>query len=243
MLMNRDPRPVGALCVSCDPDGAAPVSNAEFSRSAPEEFDSGSVRAMSENGQYVFFDSADPLVARASNETLDVYQWHEGQVSLIGSGTSQAPSFFLGASADGSNVFFGTHAQLVPQDTDSLGDVYDARICTSGEPCLPSPAGEATAQCEGDACQAPPLAPRETSPGSLSFSGAGNLAAPEVKTVARAKAKPLTRAQKLTAALKTCRHDRSKAKRASCEKQARKKYGPAKVKKKASKAKSNGRSE
>ncbi len=45
-----------------------------------------------------------------------------------------------------------------------------------------------------------------------------------------AKAKVLTRAQKLKAALKACRKDRSKAKRAKCERTARKKYGPVKAK-------------
>jgi hypothetical protein len=45
-----------------------------------------------------------------------------------------------------------------------------------------------------------------------------------------AKAKALTRAQKLKVALKACKKDRSKAKRAKCEGAARKKYGPAKAK-------------
>ncbi len=45
-----------------------------------------------------------------------------------------------------------------------------------------------------------------------------------------AKAKVLTREQKLKAALKVCKKDRSKAKRAKCEGAARKKYGPAKAK-------------
>jgi hypothetical protein len=38
--------------------------------------------------------------------------------------------------------------------------------------------------------------------------------------------KTLTRAQKLAAALKVCRRDRKKAKRQSCEKAARKSFGP-----------------
>jgi hypothetical protein len=50
-----------------------------------------------------------------------------------------------------------------------------------------------------------------------------------------AKAKALTRAQKLKAALKTCKKDRLKAKRAKCETAARKKYGPVKSKRKAKK--------
>jgi hypothetical protein len=49
-----------------------------------------------------------------------------------------------------------------------------------------------------------------------------------------AKKKSLTRAQKLAAALRAC-HKKTKAKRASCEKAAHKRYGPAKVKKKAKK--------
>ena len=53
-------------------------------------------------------------------------------------------------------------------------------------------------------------------------------------TPAVVKPKALTRAQKLAAALKVCRRDKKKAKRQSCEKQARKAYGPvAKGKKKA----------
>jgi hypothetical protein len=46
-----------------------------------------------------------------------------------------------------------------------------------------------------------------------------------------AKKKSLTRAQKLAAALKVC-HKKAKGKRASCEKRARKKYGPVRPKKK-----------
>jgi hypothetical protein len=49
---------------------------------------------------------------------------------------------------------------------------------------------------------------------------------------AKVKTKALTRAQKLAKALKACRKDKNKHKRASCERQARKKYGPVKTKKK-----------
>jgi hypothetical protein len=45
------------------------------------------------------------------------------------------------------------------------------------------------------------------------------------------KKKALTRRQKLAAALKTCHKDKSKAKRAKCERQARKRYGPTPKKK------------
>lgn len=52
-----------------------------------------------------------------------------------------------------------------------------------------------------------------------------------VTTTGCAKKKALTRPQKLAAALKTCHKDKSKAKRASCEHAARKRYGPTAKKK------------
>jgi hypothetical protein len=57
--------------------------------------------------------------------------------------------------------------------------------------------------------------------------------APSGETTApTAKAKPLTNAQKLAKALKACKKDKSKGKRATCEKQARKRYATTKAKKK-----------
>jgi hypothetical protein len=208
------------ICVSCDPIGDLPVSNAEIARSAPQSPAGGSVRAMSDDGAYVFFDTADPLVAQDNNGTLDVYEWHEGKTSLISSGADAAPSFFLGSSPDGANVFIGTHAELTSEDGDTGGDVYDARICKTSDPCVASPAAR-TAQCEGDACQNPPPAPIDTTPASFGFSGAGNFAP---STKAHTKSKPLTRAQKLARALKACRHN-GKRRRLACERQARKRYG------------------
>jgi hypothetical protein len=51
---------------------------------------------------------------------------------------------------------------------------------------------------------------------------------PPPKALTPSATKPLTRAQKLGKALKTCKKDRSKARQSKCEKEARKKYGPAK---------------
>jgi hypothetical protein len=50
-----------------------------------------------------------------------------------------------------------------------------------------------------------------------------------------AKTKALTRAQKLAKALKACKKDKNKGKRAKCEAAARKKFGPVKTKAKAKK--------
>jgi hypothetical protein len=210
----------GLVCVSCDPSGGLPVSNAVFS---PGAFPSnnpaaGGVRAMSDDGSFVFFDSSDALVSGDTNGTQDVYEWHDGVVSLISSGEDPAQSYFLGTSASGHDVFFGTHARLVPQDTDSAGDIYDARVCEpeNGDPCIGPRAG-GTVQCEGDACQNPPPAPTDATPGSMSLAGAGNT------TTTGLKPKGLTRSQLLGRALKECR-GKPKRKRAACERAARKRY-------------------
>jgi hypothetical protein len=208
------------LCVSCAPESVEPVANpsSEFSRSAMLLPDAETVRGMSDDGSYVFFDTAQALVPQDTNGTLDVYEWHNGTISLISSGQDSPPSYFLGASPDGSNVFFGTHAQLVPQDTDAAGDLYDARICTTEDPCIKPPVGE-TAQCEGGACQNPPSEPIDTTPKSETSTQVRSKAKPT------SKAKPLTRAQKLSRALAACKKG-PKRKRGSCERQARRNYGP-----------------
>jgi hypothetical protein len=173
---------------------------------------------MSDDGSYVFFDTADPLVARDGNRTLDVYEWTPMAISLISSGSDPAPSFFIGASSDGANVFFGTHARLVSQDTDTNGDLYDARICTEASPCISPPPGE-TAQCQGDACQPPSTVPIDATPSSITFTGPGNFLVSKGRG-----SKPQTRTQLLKKALRKCRKKRGRS-RASCIRGAEKRYG------------------
>jgi hypothetical protein len=233
----------GLACISCDPSGQAPRSNAGFAELAGSETDpsAGPVRAISDDGAYAFFSSADPLVPQAENDTLNVYEWHEGRISLISGGESPYPSFFVGMSADASNVFFGSHANLIPWlDTESQGNLYDARICTTAEPCI-EPPSTGTAKCEGGDCQHPPSAPIDETPASLAFSGPGNsLPGPAPSTVKPPPTAAQLRAKALATALKACKKDRSKKQRAACETQARKKYAPAKKAKKAKKT-SNGK--
>jgi hypothetical protein len=166
------------LCVSCNPDGASPTSNAEFVRSREsfaEHNDIGAPRALSDDGSYAFFDTEEGLVPNDTNGKLDVYEWHEGHgISLISSGTDSSPSFFLEASPDGRNVFFGTHSRLVPQDTDAKGDLYDARVCSAEEPCIQPPL-QKEGLCEADACSHPAPAPNDATPSSLTFTGPGDL--------------------------------------------------------------------
>ncbi|MGA9877065.1 MAG: hypothetical protein WBQ21_14785 [Solirubrobacteraceae bacterium] len=180
------------VCVSCDPNGSPPVSDSRFARSGvPGDDPAGATpRGISDDGSYVFFDTGESLVPQDTNGQIDVYEWHEGVISLISSGTESSASFFLDSSADGSNVFFGTHARLVPQDTDTSGDLYDARIGGG----FGVSAG--TGQCEGDACQNPQSAPLDQTPASLTFSGPGNPMSEPAPTV-KAKVKTKTKKKKL----------------------------------------------
>ena len=209
-------------------------------------------RYLSDSGR-LFFNSNDALVPQDINGTEDVYEYEPpgvgscaassvtfsersgGCVGLISSGTSSEESVFLDASESGGDVFFLTAAKLASQDYDTNLDVYDARECTAQAPCVSSPV--APPECTtADACRAAST-PQPTifgAPPSATFSGAGN-PAPAPTATANAKAKPLTRAQELAKALKACKKQ-PKKQRAACEKQARKKYGASKAKKK-SKAK------
>jgi hypothetical protein len=139
----------------------------------------------------VFFSTEASLVPQDTNGVLDVYEWHEGEISLLSSGQDPLPSDFLGASPDGANVFFGTHARLVPADTSGGGNVYDARVCTAVEPCIAAALAR-EGLCEGDACSHPAAAPSDATPGSATFSGPGDLtlapsATPRVKTCVKPK--------------------------------------------------------
>jgi len=200
----------------------------------------GQSRYLSDEGR-LFFNSPDHLVPAATGVKAKVYEYEPGGVGgcqggggcvgLISSGTSEHEAAFLEASASGDDAFFLTASPLIPQDVDSNFDVYDARVC--GEACPPPPSGEKQA-CEGEECQPSESASHLPGAASTTSSGSGNLVQQlhvlPAKEAAEPKStpKPLTRAQKLANALKACRKDKNKRKRAVCEAQARKKYGPVK---------------
>jgi DNA-binding beta-propeller fold protein YncE len=189
---------------------------------------------VSEDGSYIVFQSNDALTPQVHGGLNNVYEWHDGNVYLISDGTdSQAASGFsatglIGIDASGANVFFTTADRLVGQDTDEVRDIYDARI-DGGFPA-PTPAPS----CSGEGCQGP-LSSSLVPPllGSTGAPAIGNAVPPVTKPVTpQPKPKLLTRAQKLTKALKQCKKDKKLQKRRSCEKEARKKYGTKAKKKK-----------
>lgn len=168
-----------------------------------------------------------------------------GCIGLISSGSGESESAFLDASVrggeqangqdgqeGGGDVFFVTAVPLVSQDSDTTFDAYDAHECTTELPCLTPQHGEPVSVCDGEAsCKAPFSPPAPSGVATAGGPSSGNLA-PQgnvlaSKTVVKAPAaRPLTRAQKLKRALKACRRLRSKAKRAACERSARKRYEP-----------------
>jgi hypothetical protein len=195
------------MCVSCGPGKAPTQGNAHVAKEAtwngtPDT--TPGVVEMSDDGRYVFFESSASLTPKAVNdETIstffgegfsNVYEWEAdgtgacaqslGCTYLISQGNSQIGSFLIGASSDGRDVFIGTHAQLLPQDIDAYGDIYDARI-GGGFPPPPSGSGA----CQGDACQSPPAAPNDPTPASSSFSGPGNPMAMLATSRSRVRAK------------------------------------------------------
>ncbi len=164
---------------------------------------------MSNDGSFVFFTSPVALVPGALDDVevprvdgrsalaQNVYEWHEGHVYLISDGRDATLSAgassvqLLGSDASGANVFFTTADPLVAQDTDTQTDIYDARICTASEPCIPS--SPPVVSCQGEACHGTPGgAPSLSVPASATFSGAGN----PVSVAAKPAVKPKKKAKK-----------------------------------------------
>ncbi len=138
--------------------------------------------AVSNDGSYVVFQSADGLTPGALNGfhgefayAQNVYEYHNGNVYLISDGQDtshheeKSSVQVVGLSPSGQDVFFETADQLVGQDVDSQLDIYDARIdggFAAPVSLLPS--------CSGDACQGElSAAPVLLSPGS-EFQAGGN---------------------------------------------------------------------
>jgi hypothetical protein len=216
-------------------------------------------RYLSDSGR-LFFNSADALVPEVADATRpeevnhayqnvgveNVYEYEPSGVgscngatgscvSLISSGSSTLESAFMEATPSGDDVFFLTGARLVPEDSDTAFDVYDARVCTPENPCL-TPSPSAPPGCSAaDACRPgePPQEAALTPAGTATFSGPGNApGAPGSKlgvlgTHAKSP-KPLTRAEKLARALKACTRLEKRARRHLCEVSARRRYAPEK---------------
>jgi hypothetical protein len=193
------------VCASCDPSGARPVAPAELGGTERDPTSMASVspfylpRNLSEGGGRLFFQSLDPLVSHDSNGKLDVYEWEAagegscgqagGCVYPISDVAGNHESHFMDASPSGNDVFLATADQLLPSDTDTRVDVYDARVGGGFPVSTPPPVCD-----NGDSCK-PPVLPQPSifaASGSATFSGLGNPAPPPPVV----KSKPTTKTVK-----------------------------------------------
>ncbi|MHB8574281.1 MAG: hypothetical protein ACYDCQ_03020 [Dehalococcoidia bacterium] len=208
---------------------------------------------MSNDGQFVFFESPtalapgalnnQPVIGNKNVKAENVYEWAAngaqpsasaprceqpaGCVSLVSDGKDVAEGSgahfnlsavqLLGTDASGHDVYFWTADSLVPSDTDSQVDLYDARVdggipapivsepCATLETCHPSPQ--------------PPPTFEPTSSGI--FSGFGNAPLGTEQQHPPGARGPtshhLTLAQQLSLALQKCRKLSKRVARVSCE--------------------------
>jgi hypothetical protein len=147
---------------------------------------------LSENGNQAFFSTQEALTASDTNSAActafnrkceDVYEWeapgsgtctestpaysllNAGCLYLLSTGTSESPAELIDASPSGSDVYFRTRDSLVGQDTDSILDIYDARV--GGGLAAQNPI--ASSPCEAEGCKGPvPAAPSIPSPPDVS---------------------------------------------------------------------------
>ena len=110
---------------------------------------------------FVVFVTKEKLVEEDVNDAVDVYQWRDGEVHLISDGhdVSRAGATLPSVSSSGRDIFFRTAEPLVTQDTDTLQDVYTARIGGGIDPDPDPNPCDPDAAIKPPACQNDPLAP------------------------------------------------------------------------------------
>lgn len=108
------------------------------------------VAARPDGETLAFFQSRSRLVPEDTDEAYDVYQWHDGNLSLLSRGGNDTDGiFYLGNDRSGLNVYLATRDRLTWQDKDAVFDVYTARIGGG----IPEPATPALCAALADACQ------------------------------------------------------------------------------------------
>jgi hypothetical protein len=196
-------------CVSCNPTGEQPSGSSGLRQFTSREFTEYVPRNVLDDGT-VFFDSADNLVPEASKTRGNVYEYEGGHVYPISDVTGEYESFFLDASASGSDVFFATANDIIPkltEDSDNIS-IYDARVDGG------FPSSSVSSSCGGaESCKPPESAQPNWSEAGAAFSGSGNSPVTPV-----AASRPVVLAKKTVKCPKGKRLSRGK-----CVKQKRKK--------------------
>lgn len=165
------------VCVSCDPSGQRPSASGVTGDSVISlpagplgtTYMDDQAPPITADGSTVVLASADRLIAADTNRAVDIYEYRDGELSLVTTGRATSDASLIGMAADGRDVFFVTYDSLVPQDVDGGNlDLYTARLGGGfpyDSPPVPTP-------CLGDACQAGPTpAPQFEIPGTETFNG------------------------------------------------------------------------
>jgi hypothetical protein len=199
----------GWLCISCQLPGAPSAGHVtgfsphlaynsfvfhELGGNVPEH-------TISDDGKRIFFTTPDALVPEDINgeggcpgeppsvaaipiliyPCQDVYEWHDGTVSLLSSGTGSRAAILIGATADSRDVIFGTPQRLLGWDRDTQPDIYDARVGGGFPEPPPQPP-----TCEGEACRGQgTAAPGGPGAGTAVFEGPGDQTKPQPKPCKR----------------------------------------------------------
>ncbi|HXR29756.1 MAG TPA: hypothetical protein VN752_01275, partial [Solirubrobacterales bacterium] len=182
----------GWLCVSCQAPGVPSSGEVDvaqhklwYENTYARSVGSDEPRVfMTDDGHRIFFGTTDALVSEDVNGTvecplyehngfypvnacLDVYEWNDGAVHLVSTGTSDKPARLVSSTRTGRDVFVITNERLVGWDRDLNGDIYDARIGGGFPEPPPRPAS-----CEGEACRGTSsVAAPSTGAGSAVFEG------------------------------------------------------------------------
>ncbi len=112
---------------------------------------------MAAGDRLAFFQSKSRLVAEDQNAVMDVYQWRNGELSLVSSGSASdtVGAYYRGNDKTGRNVYFVTPQALTWQDTDVVWDAYTARVGGGiVQPAVPVSCALAAA-CQSGASGAP----------------------------------------------------------------------------------------
>jgi hypothetical protein len=195
---------------------------------AAQRVDQDPSPAISDDGSTVLFTSSARLTPAAQEDTANVYVYEAGQTFLVSGGRAPAASFVQGlqVSPSGGDILFRTPEALVAQDTNTGGDIYDARIGGGFPAPAPPPA------CGGEGCQGPLGTPPVAGlPSSATLSGTGNLGpqpARKAGSTPRHRTPAQVRAAGLKRALKLCGR-RPRRDRPACERRAKRRYAPGKA--------------
>jgi len=163
----------GWLCVSCQEPGTPSAGNVNSmflyttltDRIVPMAAYGAHDVSISADGKRIVFSTPDALLPQDVNGNVscpetynessyyraytcqDIYEWYDGRLSLLSTGTGSDPFILAGTDAKG-DVFFETRQRLVGWDLDDGVDIYTVRAGGGFAEPAPQPPG-----CEGESCR------------------------------------------------------------------------------------------